>query len=187
LSQPSPLLRPPPTAARPSRHFPTPVIGGTSLPVPRRHGAETALPSSEINLATVPIPLRRRVHRHPLQDQRCRPWPSPCLEKLGSPLSPQSPRRRTCRRCRIHLMLRTGHSPPLPNERLDTPLRRTGSLPTAGGLATRDPGISPDRTSTGWLTSASRSGTTYRITSLPQSKRPSSWAHVTKYPNVCLC
>src|ERR1700720_2095923 len=79
LSRPSPLVRPPPTAARPSRHFPLPVIGGTSLPVPRRHGAETALPSSEANLATVPIPLCRGVLGHPLQDQRCRPWPSPCL------------------------------------------------------------------------------------------------------------
>ena len=172
LSRPSPLLRPPPTAARPSHPFPSPVIGGTSLPAPRRHGAETALPSSKINRATVPIPLRRGVPRHPLQDQRCRPWPSPYLDGLGSPLSPQSPRRRTCRRCRIHFMLRTGRSPPLPNEELDTPIRRPRSLPAAGGLATGDPGISPDRTSTGWLTSASRSGTPYRTTSVPITKAP---------------
>ena len=57
-----------------------------SLPAPRRSGAEEALPSSQVNLVAVPFPLRREVLEHPLQVQRCRPWPSPPLNGLGSSL-----------------------------------------------------------------------------------------------------
>ncbi len=56
------------------------------LPVPRRGGAEEGLPSSQVNLVAVPFPLRREVLGHPLQVLRCRPWPSPSLNGLGSSL-----------------------------------------------------------------------------------------------------
>ena len=53
-------------------------------PDPRRVGAEEGLSSSLDNLLTVPRPLRRRVHRHPLQDPGCLPWPSPNPHRLGT-------------------------------------------------------------------------------------------------------
>ena len=60
---------------------------------PRRVGAEEGLSSSLDNLLTVPRPLRRRVHRHPLQDPGCLPWPSPNPHRLGtlSPAKRQNP------------------------------------------------------------------------------------------------
>jgi hypothetical protein len=39
------------------------------------------------NLLAVPRPLRRRVLGHPLQALRCRPWPSPFFDRLGSLLA----------------------------------------------------------------------------------------------------
>jgi len=51
-----------------------------------QNGAEEDLSSSEDNLPTIPSPLRREVPRHRLQDQRCRPWPSPLRNRLGSSL-----------------------------------------------------------------------------------------------------
>ena len=88
MSRPSALLRPPPTASRPSRHFPgAPVIGGHRFPG-RSPGAEEALSSSHGNLVTVPRPIRRRVPRHALQDLTCRPWPSPSKVRARHPLGP---------------------------------------------------------------------------------------------------
>ncbi len=52
----------------------------------RRAGVETDISSSEDNLLTIPRPLRREVLGHPLQDQRCFPWPSPYRNGLGSSL-----------------------------------------------------------------------------------------------------
>jgi len=52
----------------------------------RRPEAEEGLSSSEDNLLAIPRPLRREVLRHPLQDPRCLPWPSPFRNGLGSPL-----------------------------------------------------------------------------------------------------
>ena len=51
---------------------------------PPQDGAEEDLSSSEDNPLTIPRPLRREVHEHRLQDQRCRPWPSPLRNRLGS-------------------------------------------------------------------------------------------------------
>ena len=61
---------------------------------PPQDGAEEDLSSSKDNPVTIPRPLRREVPRHRLQDQRCRPWPSPFRNRLGSSLSA---RRRTAR------------------------------------------------------------------------------------------
>src|SRR5262249_39421588 len=81
------LLRPPPTASRRPRHFPgSPGYRRTSLPT-RPGGAEEALSSSQDNRLTVPLPIRRGVLEHPLQDPWCCPWPSPSKCRLGSPLS----------------------------------------------------------------------------------------------------
>jgi hypothetical protein len=51
-----------------------------------RLGAEEGLSSSQDSLLAVQRPLRRRVPGHPLQVLGCRPWPSPSLNGLGSPL-----------------------------------------------------------------------------------------------------
>lgn len=84
LSRPSSLLRPPPTASRLPDPFPgSPVIGGHAPPA-ADPGVKEALSSSHDNLLTVPRPPRRRVLRHPLQDRRWLPWPSPFHQGLGS-------------------------------------------------------------------------------------------------------
>ena len=64
-----------------------PVIGQDRYPSPQ-DGAEEDLSSSEDNPLTIPRPLRREVPRHPLQDQRCRPWPSPFSEQARLLLGP---------------------------------------------------------------------------------------------------
>lgn len=85
LSRPSPLLRPPPTPSRPPATSRVTVIGRhASRPT---DGAEEGLSSSQDNLLTVPHPLRRRVPRRPLQDQRRLPWPSPLCDRLGTLLA----------------------------------------------------------------------------------------------------
>ena len=50
------------------------------------------------------------------------------------------------RRCRLRFMLRTGQ--------LLHPASHPGLSTDAGGFTTGDPGVSPDRTHTGWLTRA---------------------------------
>src|SRR5918998_5185305 len=55
---------------------------------PPQNGAKEALSSSQDTLLTVPQSLRREVPRHPLQDPRCLPWPSPISHGLGSSLFP---------------------------------------------------------------------------------------------------
>ena len=87
----------------------------------RRPGAGEALSSSQDNLVTVPRPIRRRVHEHQLQDQWCRPWPSPLKCRLGSLLARSHGF--LLRRRRLRFMLRTGHSPP-PQRGVVAPLRR---------------------------------------------------------------
>lgn len=54
-----------------------PVIGNDAS---RSPGAKEDLSSSDVNLATIPSPLHRRVPPH----QECVPWPSPCNWRLGS-------------------------------------------------------------------------------------------------------
>ncbi len=86
-------------------------------------------------------PIRRRVPRRPLPDPGRLPWPSPCMDRLGSLLT--RPRAGPlddaytgfATRCRPR-----AHPP-----------RFAPGLSTAhGGIATGDPGVSPDRTHTGW-------------------------------------
>ena len=69
--------------------------------------AKEGLSSSHDNFLYVPLPLRRRVLRYPLQNLRYLPWPSPNPHRLGSLylLLSQKP----LRRCRIRFMLRTAH------------------------------------------------------------------------------
>src|SRR6266545_5989467 len=70
-----------------ARHFPC--VGYRRACFPgHRPGAEEGLSSSHDILRTVPRPMRRGVRGHPLQVLRCRPWPSPTLHRLGSPLAP---------------------------------------------------------------------------------------------------
>jgi hypothetical protein len=83
LSIPSPLLRPPPTSSRPATTSRSSrLIGNPASQADP--GAEEDLSSSLANPLTIPCPLRREVPRHPLQDQECRPWPSPNDSRLGS-------------------------------------------------------------------------------------------------------
>jgi tetratricopeptide (TPR) repeat protein len=51
-------------------------------------GAEEGLTCSDHRLLSVPLPLRRRVPRQPLQVPNWLPWPSPRSSGLGSPLCP---------------------------------------------------------------------------------------------------
>jgi len=156
LSRPSALLRPPPTASRPSRHFPgSPVIGGHRFPG-RSPGAEEALSSSHGNRVTVPRPIRRRVPRHALQDPTCRPWPSPSKVRARHPLGPLTRVSVTTPQASLHAADR-----PLARPLAGTLLLRFdgGLSPDAGSRATGDPGVSPGRTRTGWLPSACRSVT----------------------------
>jgi|SRR5579859_2178363 len=138
-----------------------------SLPAPHGYrqprfpgtpGAEEDLSSSLVNLLTIPRPLRRGVHQRPLQDPERLPWHSPCNCRLCSPLAPT-------RRRGVHLT-----TPQASLHVADWPVARplTGTLSLrfdtaisagAGSRATGDPGISPDRTLTGWLTTACRSVT----------------------------
>src|SRR6266545_6257574 len=87
LSRPSSLLRPPPTPSRRPATSRALVIGG---PASRAAGPgpREGLSSSHDTLPTVPRPMRRGVCGHPLQVLWCRPWPSPALHRLGSPLAP---------------------------------------------------------------------------------------------------
>lgn len=74
----------------PLGHLPLPGSTGyrqASFPHPQR-GAKEALSSSQDTLVTIPLPLRREVLRHLLQDQRCRPWPSPFKARARLLLAP---------------------------------------------------------------------------------------------------
>src|ERR1035441_8238907 len=86
-------------------HFPGSPVIDRRTPHPRRTRAEEGLSSSHDGLFDVPRSIRRRVLRHPLQDRRCLPWPSPNSHGLGSPFALRS--QATSRRCKLHLMLRT--------------------------------------------------------------------------------
>src|SRR5215216_6757178 len=123
-------------------HFPgSPVIGEASLPAtPQTDGAETALPSSQDDHPHVQRPIRRRVHQRPLLDQERLPWPSPSRDRLGSP-NTRHRRIRLTTLAQASLTLQTARSLP--------PRFAPGLSTTHGGLATGDPGISPDRTHTG--------------------------------------
>ena len=143
LSRRSALLRPAPTPARPRHHFPgSPVIGAHRFPPHRSDGAETGLPSSQNSLPPVPCPIRRRVLQRPLLDPRHLPWPSPRTNRLGS-LSSVPKDEAVTTLSQASLTLRTGRSHP-PRFAPDLSI-------THGGIATKDPGISPGRTPTGRL------------------------------------
>ena len=117
---------------------------------PPQDGAEEDLSSSKDNPVTVPRPLRREVPRHRLQDQRCRPWPSPFRNRLGSSLSdPKGGPRVTTLQASLHVA----------DWSLAPPRFAPHLSMTHGGLTTGDLGVSPNRTHTGWLPSASRSVT----------------------------
>ena len=62
-------------------------LGDRLSDIRRENAVEAVLVSSKDNPLTIPRPLRREVPRHRLQDQRCRPWPSPLRNRLGSSLT----------------------------------------------------------------------------------------------------
>ena len=105
---------------------------------PPQDGAEEGLSSSHDTRVHVPRPLRRRVLRHPLQDPRCLPWPSPQRYGLGS-LFPGCPGSLTTLQASLDAADRT-LAPP----RFDADLSTD-----TGGFTTGDLGVSPDRTCTG--------------------------------------
>src|ERR671922_1358082 len=111
-----------------------------SLPAAHSDGAEEALPSSQDDHPPVQRPIRRGVPRRPLPDPRHLPWPSPSTNRLGTPSSrPKAAALTTL--AQASLALQTGRSRP--------PRFAPGLSTTHGGIATRDPGVSPDRTHTG--------------------------------------
>ena len=127
-----------------------PHVGSTGpAPAAIAHlGPEEGLSSSQDSLLAVQRPLRRRVLGHPLQDPGCCPWPSPTLHRLGS----------------LWSAFRRGANDACPGfaAAADRPVARPlsgtsllrfdgGFSPDAGSRATRDPGVSPDQTRTGWL------------------------------------
>jgi hypothetical protein len=130
-------------------HFPASAGYSQDRYPPPQGGAEEDLSSSEDNPLTIPRPLRREVHKHRLQDQRCRPWPSPLGNRLGSSSSAKRRTGVTTLQASLHVA--------------DWPVAPPRFAPhlsmTHGGLTTRDLGVSPDRTHTGRLPSASRSVT----------------------------
>jgi hypothetical protein len=135
-------LRPPPTAARP----PTPLPGfagyrpGIASRHPAGDGAETALPSSQDDHPHVQRPIRRRVPQRPLLDPRRLPWPSPSPDRLGS----------LCTRPKTGPLDDACSGFTHVADRTVAPPRFIPGLSTThGGLATGDPGVSPDRTRTG--------------------------------------
>ena len=136
------VLRPAPTAARP----PTPLPGfagyrrGIASRAPQATGPRPALPGSKDDHPHVQRPLRRRVPQRPLLDQERFPWPSPCTNRLGSPSCPPlgGSLDDACSGF-THVADRTV-----------APTRFAPGLSTThGGIATGDPGVSPDRTHTG--------------------------------------
>jgi hypothetical protein len=141
LSRRSPLLRPPPTAARPPDHFPgSPVIGGHRFPPPRRRRGRDGSPQFQDDHPHVRRPIRRRIPRRPLLDPRRLPWPSPCMNRLGT-LSPAPRRDRMTTLTRASLTLPTPRSP--------SPRFAPGLSTTHGAVTTGDPAVSPHRTHTG--------------------------------------
>jgi hypothetical protein len=80
---------------------------------------------SEDTLLAIPRPLRREVLGQPLQDQRCRPWPLPLWNGLGSSSSVATDGGHSRRR-RLHFMLRTGE--------LRGPASHPASRPCTGAL-----------------------------------------------------
>ena len=114
-----------------------PVIGRHALD-PRRVEAEEGLSSSLVTLLAVPRPLRRGIHRRPLQGPWRLPWPSPNPHRLGIPTFPAS--REPSRRCRLRFTLRTGqllHPASTPDSRPNP----GASLP--GTLASPRTGLAP--------------------------------------------
>jgi hypothetical protein len=123
-------------------HFPgSPVIGQASLPpAPQADGAETALPGSHDDHSHVQRPIRRRVLQRPLLEQRRFPWPSPCHQRLGSPLAHPKGRDCTTTLTQASLTLQTARS--LRPASHPTSRSRTGaSLP--GTQASPRTGLTP--------------------------------------------
>ena|SRR5487761_680487 len=118
-----------------------PVGRRDSTPVTTAHpGAEEGLSSSHDNRVTIPSPIRRGVLRYPLQDLWHLPWPSPCANGLGSPW------------VRSRGQLTTLQASLNASDWSLAPPRFAANLSIdAGGFATGDLGVSPDRTCTGWL------------------------------------
>ena len=118
-----------------TRHFPGVPVINKLVPDLRRIRAKEGLSGSHDNFWYVPLPLRRRVLRHPLQNPRCLPWPSPNTHKLGSLhfLFSQKP----LRRCRIRFMRRSAHRIHLTSNQASLPkpkvlLPRTLASPWTG-------------------------------------------------------
>ena len=112
----------------------------TRFRIPAGPGPRRASPVSQDNRLTVPRPLRREVPPHPFQDQgafhglrplragSAPPWPA----LAGTVSTPQAS---------LHAADRPV-APPRFAPRLSA---------THGGFPTEDPGVSPNRTRTGWL------------------------------------
>ncbi len=107
-------------------------------------GAGEGFSSSRTHRATVPIPLPRGVLDRCTPGSPRRPWPSPSIPRLGSPLSLAG---LSSRGGRIRLMLRTGRSL-APRRDFDAELRRRAFPPDAasllpGALALTGTGLPP--------------------------------------------
>ena len=136
------VLRPAPTAARPPKPLPgfAGYRPGIASLAPQAIGVKTALPGSHDNRPHVQRPIRRRVHQRPLLEQERFPWPSPSPKRLGTLLA-----------ARRRILLDDAYSGfTHVADRAIAPPRFAPDLSiTHGGITTRDPGVSPDRTRTG--------------------------------------
>jgi hypothetical protein len=119
-------------------HFPGSPVIDRRTPHPRRTGAEEGLSSSHDGRFDVPRSIHRGVLRHPLQDRRCLPWPSPNSHGLGSPFALRS--QATSRRCKLHLMLRTAK---LLHSASDPAFRPNPGVSLPGTLASPRTGLAP--------------------------------------------
>ena len=104
-------------------------------------GAETALPGSQDDHPHVQRPIRRRVPQRPLLDLETLSVAFAVDEPARLPLYARLSADRLTTLAQASLTLQTARSLP--------PRFAPGLSTTHGGIATGDPGVSPDRTHTG--------------------------------------
>ena len=128
-----------------ARHFPGPPVIDGHAPDPRRVGAEEGLSSSRDTLLHVPRPLRRSSSAPAPGSQA----PSMAFAKSTQARHPLFPAE-----AGAFTTLQT--SPHAADRAVAPPRFEPGLSTEPGDFATEDPGVSPDRTHTGWLPRASR-------------------------------
>jgi hypothetical protein len=135
-------LRPAPTAARPLRHFPgSPVIGGHRFPAPRRRRGRDRSPEFPGRPSARSTPATPEGSSAPAPGPRAPAVAFAVDEPARLPLSRPTGRVCLTTLARASLALQTARS--------HRPRFAPGLSTTHGGLATGDPGVSPDRTRTG--------------------------------------